>query len=189
VSEFRLERDMEPVVRSWLESQGLFVRRECWMPSGVCDLVGCRFREDALALRLATGLGERSTARSVRDIENGRPWLPLHERLVFVEMKLRRREEVWRQACAHQWFAESFVAMPYPACDYRPLNELIYERVGVLRVDADGVTVLREAIPPVRPPRGQVCRLVDSMALEAAAVGLAALSGEARKAKSERGER
>jgi hypothetical protein len=45
-------------------------------------------------------------------------WLPLHERLVAVELKLTRFSEAMTQAVAHLAFApESYVAMPQPLAD------------------------------------------------------------------------
>ena len=155
---------MTPVVEEWLRSQGLFTRREVWMPSGVCDLVGCSFNRENLEARFATGYQARSTRQSMRDADNGRPWLPLHERLVFVELKISRRDEAWRQALSHRAWGETYVAMPYPACNYRPLNENLYAPVGVLRVDV-GVAVLRPAAENLSM-HPQALRVVDSVALE-----------------------
>ena len=164
MSRYSLEKDMVPVVEAWLRSQGLFVRREVWMPSGVCDIVGCRFNEERLAVRLATGYRARSTSQSSRDAEKGQPWLPIHKRLVFVELKLSRRGEVWWQAQRHRYWGETYVAMPYPACDYRPLNEELFSAVGVLRVD--GHVVVDRGARKRLSMNPQVLRIVDSMALE-----------------------
>ena len=166
---------MTPLVDDWLRSQGMFTRREVWMPSGVCDLVGCCFDEEHLRTRFATGYHARTTMQSRRDAEKGRPWLPLHKRLVFVELKLSRRAEVWRQAQGHHSWGETYVAMPHPACDYRPPNEFMCSRVGVLRVDG-GVMVLRPAAEHVSM-HPQALRVVDSMALEyGLQVGLGAIA-------------
>lgn len=167
MSDFALEKEMVPVVCSWLESQGMWVRPEVWMPTGICDLVACSFNAERLALRVQAGYKPRSTRQSARDIDRGAPWLPLHERILFIELKLARRAEAWRQALRHCVFGESYVAMPYPACDYRPLHEVMYAPVGVLRVDREGVTVLRAAARP-SGLHSQTCRVVDSMASEAA---------------------
>ena len=161
---YALERDMTPAVEEWLRSQGMVVRREVWMPTGVCDLVGCRLDTENLQRRLATGYRARSSAQSLRDLEKGQSWLPLHERLVFVELKLERRGEVWRQAVRFRAYGEVWVAMPYPASEYRPLDEDRYASVGVLRVDG-GVTVERRAAQNVVTRNCQVLRVVDSMAV------------------------
>ena len=164
---YALEREMTPAVEEWLRSQGMVVRREVWMPYGVCDLVGCQFDEENLQRRRATGYRARSSHQSWRDIEKGQSWLPLHKRLVFVELKLERRGEVWRQAMRFQGYGEVWVAMPYPACDYRPLDEERYAPVGVLRVDG-GVSVERKAAENVVTRNCQTLRIVDSMATKEA---------------------
>ena len=48
---FKLEKEMTPVVEDWLKSQGLAVKREYHTPWGNCDLVGVSFKPDAARLR------------------------------------------------------------------------------------------------------------------------------------------
>ncbi|MBN1459987.1 MAG: hypothetical protein JXA57_10640 [Armatimonadetes bacterium] len=161
---YALERDMTPVVEAWLRAQGMVVRREVYMPYGICDLVGCELDEENVRRRVATGYKARSSRQCLRDIECGRPWLPLHRRLVFVELKLSRTAEVWRQAARFQAYGESWVAMPYPACEYRPRDGRLFAAIGVLRVDG-GVIVERPARPNLVVTNCQTLRVVDSIAM------------------------
>jgi len=74
-------------------------------------------------------------------------WVPLHSRIVAVELKLGRFAEVLRQAAANRSFAdESFVALPAEAArrlaSERGLAPFARLGVGVLAVSGDGCEVL-----------------------------------------------
>ena len=49
---FEHEDQMKPFVRAWLHSKGLATKQEFPTQAGVCDLVGCQMRKDAIRVRL-----------------------------------------------------------------------------------------------------------------------------------------
>lgn len=52
---FKLESEMQSVVREWLARRGLAVRAEVRTPWGYCDLVGCHLDEERTEQRLQLG--------------------------------------------------------------------------------------------------------------------------------------
>jgi hypothetical protein len=118
------ERDMRPAVDEWLQAQGMAVRHE----SGIfanADVVGVRFAE--------------RTGRAI----------PALEKVIVVELKLRDIAAVRGQARVHtQYPVQSYAAMPGDRVRrMKPgtLNEFRYDRVGLLAVDGDQVTVVVNA--------------------------------------------
>jgi len=79
-------------------------------------------------------------------------WMPLHQRIVTVELKLSRIEEVIQQALNHTGFAtESYIGLPMNVAR-RVVRSSRIDRlggagVGVLGVDAGGVKTLRRSRP------------------------------------------
>lgn len=78
-------------------------------------------------------------------------WMPLHQRLVAVEMKLERVEEVFQQALNHTGFAtESYVCLPIEAARRvtrsPKLNRLSAAGVGILGVVGSRVVTLRRSV-------------------------------------------
>jgi hypothetical protein len=79
-------------------------------------------------------------------------WMPLHQRIVAVELKLSRIEEVIQQAMNHTGFAtESYIGLPMEVA-HRVVRSSRIERlggagVGVLGVDVGGVKTLRRSRP------------------------------------------
>jgi len=97
---FARERDMTPIVREWMQAQGLYVREEIILCNGYCDLVGVAFNPDMASRRLA----------------RRKDWYPLHDRIISVELKLSRVGEALRQAeCNLHSVEESWVAFPLEA--------------------------------------------------------------------------
>lgn len=77
--EFRLEREMVPMVSSWLSSSGLIVSREFVTPWGICDLVGIDLHPDRVRHRIKLGqrlpigsLTRTSILQHIPDEESGR---------------------------------------------------------------------------------------------------------------------
>ena len=101
-----------------MESQGLTSRREVYTWDGTCDLVGCSINAEAAAARVRA---RRATPLSYRTLEpmiqHGVlvaevEWLPIHDSLVFAELKLSRMAEVYRQARSHLSMGRSYAALP-----------------------------------------------------------------------------
>lgn len=99
-------------------------------------------------------LGWLIKRRLVREVDGGfcrvTPWLPLHERVVAVELKLNRIDEVYHQARNNHAFAtDSWAALPADVatrlvCGGRRVGFAQFG-IGVLGVDAEGCYELRAA--------------------------------------------
>ena len=94
-------------------------------------------------------LARRRFVRELADgsFQNLSQWVPLHRRIVSVELKLGRIEEAIAQARAHLAFAtESFVGLPTATAERLVRNSrkqyLQGSRVGLLSVSAQGAKVL-----------------------------------------------
>lgn len=78
-------------------------------------------------------------------------WLPLHKRIVAVELKLSRLSDAASQASAHLAYAsEAYVALPQPlalrvACDHRA-HQLAAAGLGLLAVTSHSCDVLVQAL-------------------------------------------
>jgi hypothetical protein len=99
--------------------------------------------QDLLApTELSTEIDRLVAGKFVRRGENGslqkvNGWVPLHTRLVALELKLNRVEEALAQAVSHQAFAEeSFVGLP------RGLAERIAISPRAARFQAEGVGIV-----------------------------------------------
>jgi hypothetical protein len=72
-------------------------------------------------------------------------WVPLHRRIITIELKVDRINEAIQQARAHRLFAtQSYIGLPAPLAErtYARSEELQAEGVGLLSVCASGATVL-----------------------------------------------
>lgn len=164
MSDFKLEKEMTPIVRKWLEDEGYVVRCEM-IVANLCDLVGCSFNSSnvkkRIALRQKTVLTWRDFDPTVEDPESllgfksvdpvRREWMPLYENIVAVELKLSRISEVISQAEAHNHYTHgSYIAMPI-----RTARRAIHKSlgVGVLGVRKGGVEILKYA--PRSVPRNE----------------------------------
>jgi hypothetical protein len=108
--------------------------------------------ERLIADRFVEDFGGHSYARRDR-------WMPLHKRLVAVELKLARIDDAFAQAVNNLGFAdESYVALP--ADTARRLGRSTIraafreKRIGLLAVDDTVKTIIRAQ--PVRHPSGSV---------------------------------
>ncbi|MHC4475799.1 MAG: hypothetical protein ACYTEL_09140 [Planctomycetota bacterium] len=109
--------------------------------------------EERVALeveRLVKGKFVKKTSR--RGFQRFNGWVPLHKRLVAVELKLRRVTEAFYQARGHLGFAdESYVGLPLENAqrllDSKKKLEFVREGVGVLAVEQGGCEVLLESTP------------------------------------------
>jgi len=77
-------------------------------------------------------------------------WMPLHKRLVAIELKLSRIDDAFHQAINNLGFAdESYVALPSPIAKRlargRKESQFVSEGVGLLAVDREGCEVLLKA--------------------------------------------
>lgn len=113
--------------------------------------------------RLQRGRFVVSPRRNAYQRING--WLPLHKRIVAVELKLARLSDALGQASAHLAYAtEAYVALPRPlalraAQDYRAA-QLLEAGVGLLAVGPDSCEVLKEPVEkrgPVDPVLQLAC--------------------------------
>lgn len=53
---FKLEKEMKPLVESWLISNHFLVKQEFATSEGICDIVGCHINEVAIRKRLKIGI-------------------------------------------------------------------------------------------------------------------------------------
>ena len=79
-------------------------------------------------------------------------WMPLHQRIVAVELKLDRVEEVVQQAINHTGVAtESFIGLPSDVANRlvrsSRVHRIVDSGVGILSVGDAGVRVLRRSRP------------------------------------------
>ena len=153
---FKLEKDMTPIVRKWMEDIGYLVRAEMGS-ANICDIIGCFFDMTNVAKRIAlkekTPLTWRYFDPVVEDPKSllgftsvkpvRRPWMPLHKSIVAVELKLSRISDVVSQAKVHNHYVhQSYIAMPMAVAE-RALDRAV--DVGVLGVYESGVTILKAA--------------------------------------------
>jgi hypothetical protein len=125
---FARERDMAPVVIAWMESQNLLVKREALL-FGYCDLLGC----------------ELDWAMVKRRERRQKDWIPLHRRIIAVELKLSNVSAVLRQARENRYQVnESYVALPFDIA-VKAAARQDADGIGVIGVRPDGCQVLRAA--------------------------------------------
>lgn len=85
-------------------------------------------------------------------------WMPLHKRLMAVELKLHRVDEALQQATANLMFAdESYVALPYPLAlrvhdRPRHWNEYFEHGVGLIAVSARSCEIVRKSSHKLTKP-------------------------------------
>ena len=86
-------------------------------------------------------------AQCAKRLKEGVDWLPLHDSLVFVELKLSRVAAVFHQAYNHTIVGESYAALPLSVAE-RVVGQERWTRygVGLLGVAEDGVTVFHPAM-------------------------------------------
>ena len=146
---FAFEREMTPIVTDWLRSQGLFVKEEVYTTAGVCDLVGCSINPEAERRRVRARKASAMIRKHLSRLGELPPWLPIHDRLVLVELKLAKAAEVFRQAYGHHYLGESYAAMPLCRAE-RDAGKDRWRRygVGLLGVTEQAVTVLVEPRQP-----------------------------------------
>ena len=148
------EREMAEPVVAWLESQWLSVRPEVYTVCGICDLVGCHINPDRAAQRVkarqATALTRSriSAFTDARGVVCGPAWLPLHDDLVFVELKLSRMGEVYRQARNHACLGRSYAALPLPVAE-KCVTQKRWRDAGIGILGVDGTA--RELLPARKP--------------------------------------
>jgi len=90
------------------------------------------------------------TTGDQNEMQSVATWLPLHERLVAIELKLSRVSDVLYQAKLNREFAdESYVALPFEVAQRAKLRDLDYGfselGVGLLAVAGDRLEVLLQA--------------------------------------------
>lgn len=143
MTDFARESEMAPPVRAWLEAQGLTVKAEVSTRHGTCDLVGCSINPEKARTRVAMRKATvRTLVQCARLLEEGVDWLPVHDRLVFVELKLSRVAEVFHQAYRHKYLSESYAALPLVIAE-RQAGKDRWTRhgIGLLGVTPDEVRV------------------------------------------------
>jgi hypothetical protein len=125
----------------------MLVKAEVATTVGACDLVGCSINRVAEGTRVRVRQASKMDVRMCGSVARfGMAWWPLHDRLVFVELKLSRVSEVFHQAYNRARWGEAFAAMP-DAIARRSLHRECWERYGVGLL-AVGSTV--EVLVPAR---------------------------------------
>jgi len=147
---FRLEKEMTPIVTTWLAQRCSYVHAETGFPWGICDLVGCTFDPERVRLRTAMRQRTPLTMKAFDEPNWQRPWMPLYRDLIAVELKLSRQSEVLAQASSYaRVVTKSWIAMPSHYA-VKTIDAARREGLGVLAVEADGCKVL---LPPYRNAR------------------------------------
>ncbi len=138
---FRYEKEMTPIVESWLLAQGYLVKKEVCMGYATIDIAGCKINERKGVLRKE--LRQSSTQRlffSKRGVSKEDPieegytrdvfydrcfdtkrvepdsfkWYPLQDDLIMIELKLKDLKKVIEQATTSFLVCDkSYIAMPY----------------------------------------------------------------------------
>lgn len=150
------ESDLFQPVRGWLEAQALIVEGEVWTGDGVCDVVGYSIDAEAarqrVAMRRATPLTQATLHPMLLDGEvvAGPGWLPLHRELIFVELKVARMGEVFRQARRHRHLGRSYAALPMDIAE-KCLSQGRWAEAGIGLLGVDG------GVKELLRPRGPDC--------------------------------
>lgn len=157
MSSFKLEKEMTPIVRKWLEDEGYIVRAEM-VSANNCDLIGCSFNPDNVRKRIELKQATALTWRDFDPVEEDpnsllgfksvdrvvREWMPLYENIIAVELKLSRISEVISQARTHMHYTHgSYIAMPIRTAR-RAVDRTL--GVGVLGVRKSSVEILKYAV-------------------------------------------
>lgn len=210
---------MTPAVSTWLDTQGLAVKREFILPWGVCDLVAAGLNESRVEKRLELGqrraigpLSRVGLLLTLPDVESGRGvtvrrlremfdgffsadeidaelavleanrfvyrrgsgsfqrangWMPLHERMVAIELKRERVDEALCQARRNKEFTwESYVALPTRVaervCNTKKRCDFESAGVGLLGV---GRSEVRTLLAP-RQSGGAPDRAIEAYCVE-----------------------
>ena len=128
---FQLESEMRPAVEAWLQSRVQYIQHEAWCLTPICDLLGFSFRAEAVQQRIQM---RQRTPLPMHMWGETRPWMPLYEKVVAVEMKLSKMAKVLFQAQMHyREVTESWVAMPEPFAS-RIVAKCREPGIGVLAV-------------------------------------------------------
>jgi len=125
------------------------------------DLDTLRVEVDAPEASLLRDLHELCRRRFVVRREDGsfqsrKSWAPLHNRIVAVELKLSRIDEVLAQARSHTAFAtESYIGLPEDKAERLAgsdrVSELKSAGLGLLSVNPHSAKVLLSASPVLEP--------------------------------------
>lgn len=104
--------------------------------------------------KLIAGGFVRESARGVIQRVNG--WMPLHQRVVALELKLSRAQDALAQAASHQAFAgESYVGLPSDLAERVAVSQrdaaFRKEGVGILSVGKDRCKILLHPRAPRYP--------------------------------------
>lgn len=147
MSDFKLEKEMTPIVHEWLEYRGYIVRPEM-VSANNCDLMGCRINQIHALWRINHHQKTPLTCRQMAAMEDDgetKPWMPLASKIVAVELKLSRMSEVVEQAKWHRNYStQSFIAMPERMAE-RAISKAKSWGIGVLAVKKDSVAVFYDA--------------------------------------------
>lgn len=201
---FDYEDQMAESAMQWLKSLDMLTKREFFASWGICDLVGCSFREENIKKRLALGQSKaigsymrlmilsgipnqeegksitiqrlkrkfsafydettvaREVDRLVKDkfvqitslgaLNRLNGWLPLHKKIVALELKLTRISDALQQAVGNLGFAdESFVGVPIEVAqriiNTRKRLDFVQEGIGLLGINSAGCKVLLKPTP------------------------------------------
>lgn len=91
-------------------------------------------------------------------------WMPLHKRLVALELKLSRINDALHQAISNLEFAdESYVGIPVEIgkslINSRKKSEFVHEGIGIVAISQKGGNVLLESNSTTKPCKNQIVQM------------------------------
>lgn len=140
------------------ENKSIGLKRLCREFSGFLD-------EDRIALALDQLMKDKfvqTTRAGLFQKLNG--WMPLHKRLVALELKLTRINEALHQAISNLEFAdESYVGIPVEIgkslINSRKKSEFVHEGIGIVGINQKGGNVLLESNATTKPWKNQIVQM------------------------------
>ena len=140
------------------EDKSIGLKRLCREFSGFLD-------EDRIALALDQLMKDKfvqTTRAGLFQKLNG--WMPLHKRLVALELKLSRINDALHQAISNLEFAdESYVGIPVEIgkslINRRKKSEFVHEGIGIVAISQKGGNVLLESNPITKPCKNQIVQM------------------------------
>jgi hypothetical protein len=137
------------------EDKSIGLKRLCREFSGFLD-------EDRIALALDQLMKDKfvqTTRAGLFQKLNG--WMPLHKRLVALELKLSRINDALHQAISNLEFAdESYVGIPVEIgkslINSRKKSEFVHEGIGIVGISQKRCKVLLNSNPTAKPHKNQI---------------------------------
>lgn len=174
---FRFEKEMTPIVEKWLLDQGYLVMKEIYGSGwGYPDIVACKINKEKAELRIKLRQSSRQYLLYCKyNVEKNDPieegyertecdfmtfdtkhvdpksfqWYPLHDELLFFELKLKNISGVILQAINNRVYTDdSYIILPENII----LNMKEKTRYGIYESGLGIISVTKEGCKVVRKP-------------------------------------